>query len=77
MSANVKKKTIDTLARNLREAARTGKPCAPVRHDLPERDIDAAYAVQEANTVHWLSEGRRLVGRKIGLTSRVVQVLLG
>jgi 2-keto-4-pentenoate hydratase len=77
VSANVKKKTIDTLARNLREAARTGKPCAPVRHDLPERDIDAAYAVQEANTVHWLGEGRRLVGRKIGLTSRVVQVQLG
>lgn len=40
-------------------------------------DIAAGYAVQEINTVHWLGEGRRLVGRKIGLTSLAVQRQLG
>jgi 2-keto-4-pentenoate hydratase len=40
-------------------------------------DVGAAYAVQECNTRRWLAEGRRLVGRKIGLTSLAVQAQLG
>ena len=52
-------------------------PCAPLRDQLAEGDIDSAYAVQEANTGHWLSSERRLVGRKIGITSKAVQVQLG
>jgi 2-keto-4-pentenoate hydratase len=40
-------------------------------------DVSRAYAVQEINTKHWLSKGRRLVGRKIGLTSAAVQKQLG
>lgn len=71
------KKTIHALAARLRRAGETGEPCAPVRDDLPERDLDAAYAVQETNTEAWLAGGRRLVGRKIGLTSKVVQTQLG
>ena len=35
------------------------------------------YAVQQANTDHCLKQGRRLVGRKIGLTSKSVQKQLG
>ncbi|MEK9965355.1 MAG: fumarylacetoacetate hydrolase family protein [Rhodospirillaceae bacterium] len=68
---------INALAKRLRDAQDTGTPCSPVRADLPERDLDAAYAVQDANTRHWLEYGRRLVGRKIGLTSAVVQTQLG
>ena len=37
----------------------------------------AAYAIQQANTDHRLKSGRRLVGRKIGLTSKSVQKQLG
>jgi len=33
--------------------------------------------VQDSNTRRWIREGRKLVGRKIGLTSRVVQQQLG
>lgn len=60
-------------ALRIREAYESGVPCAPVR-DLVERD-DAAtgYRVQEINTALWLEAGRRLVGRKIGLTSPAVQ----
>ncbi len=68
---------ITTLAKRLRTAIETGKGCKPLRNDLPAGDIDAAYAVQEANTKYWLKGGRRLVGRKIGLTSKVVQQQLG
>ncbi|UDQ91811.1 2-keto-4-pentenoate hydratase [Xanthobacter autotrophicus] len=49
----------------------------PVRGRLRADDVDAAYAVQEVNTAYWQSEGRRIVGCKIGLTSRAVQKQLG
>ncbi|AJG18462.1 2-keto-4-pentenoate hydratase [Cupriavidus basilensis] len=52
-------------------------PCLPVRTLIGETDPRAAYQVQEINTQRWLAAGRRLVGRKIGLTSRAVQQQLG
>ena len=58
-------------------AGRTLAPCAPVRDLLAEGGIQAAYAAQEINTQRSLAEGRRLVGRKIGLTSVAVQKQLG
>lgn len=57
--------------------AYTGTPVAPVRTELPEGDLDAAYAVQRVNTARWLAAGRRLVGRKIGATSLAIQKQLG
>lgn len=64
-------------ADRLREAAREGKPCAPVRDLLPSGTAEVGYAVQEINTRRALEEGRRPVGRKIGLTSPAVQRQLG
>jgi len=69
--------SIQQAAETIRKAAETAKPCAPVRDMLPDGDLDAAYAVQEQNTEYWLAQGRRLVGRKIGLTSAAVQRQLG
>ena len=71
------KKTINDLAVSLRKAGETGKACAPIRTSLSDGDVDAAYAIQETNTKYWQNKGRRLVGRKIGLTSKVVQTQLG
>lgn len=64
-------------AQRLLGAYERGQPCAPVRELIEAGDVESAYAVQEANTLHWLGQGRRLVGRKIGLTSRAVQKQLG
>lgn len=64
-------------AARLREAYASGRPCTPVRDLIPPGDVAAAYAVQEINTGLWLERGRRLVGRKIGLTSVAVQKQLG
>jgi 2-keto-4-pentenoate hydratase len=61
----------------LHAAANSGLPCAPVRALLAEGDLEGAYAVQALNTERALSAGRRLVGRKIGLTSLAVQKQLG
>ncbi len=68
---------IEEAARRLWDAARTGTPCAPVRELIEDGDIDAAYAVQEINTLRAVEAGRRLTGRKIGLTSKAVQAQLG
>ncbi len=68
---------ITTAARRIRNAAKAGKPCKPVRDLFKKGDLDAAYAAQQINTDRWMAEGRRVVGRKIGLTAKSVQVQLG
>ena len=69
--------TITTAATRIRDAYTSGKAIEPVRFNLPEGDVDAAYAVQKVNTDHWIEQGRRVVGRKIGLTAKAVQTQLG
>lgn len=71
------KDKIESAAAALFEAHRSGKPCPPVRDLIGTGNIDAAYAVQQLNTARWQEEGRVLCGRKIGLTSKVVQNQLG
>ncbi|MFE6738261.1 2-keto-4-pentenoate hydratase [Streptomyces tubercidicus] len=61
----------------LAEAARTLTPCAPVRALFDEGDIESAYAVQQLNVRRAVDGGRRITGRKIGLTSPAVQRQLG
>ncbi len=68
---------VNQLAERLRQAEQTGNPIAPIRHELPEGTEELAYAIQQANVEHALQQGRRIVGRKVGLTSVVVQKQLG
>ncbi len=64
------------LALRLREAYR-GSAVAPLRDGLEPTDIEGAYAVQALNTAFWVAGGRRITGRKVGLTAKAVQVQLG
>ena len=66
-------KAADLLA----EATRTGVACPPVRELLDGGDLETAYAVQRLNVRRGVDAGRRVVGRKIGLTSPAVQRQLG
>lgn len=60
------------------EADRTRTPIAPVRDLLgTSTDIDVGYAVQEINRQRSLAAGRRVSGRKIGVTSKAVQEQIG
>lgn len=68
---------IRLAAERLRLAAETRQPCAPIRDLIAQGDVASAYAVQNFNTNHWLAQGRRLAGRKIGLTAVAVQKQLG
>jgi 2-keto-4-pentenoate hydratase len=66
----------DALAQRLRHAYAAG-PVAPLRDGLLPTDADGAYAVQAINTQHWVAQGRKIIGRKIGLTAKAVQTQLG
>lgn len=68
---------IEAWASRLRDAEASGIAIAPLRDELPPGDGAAAYAIQKANVDHGCAQGRRVVGRKIGLTSRAVQQQLG
>jgi len=61
----------------LEQAARSHEWIAPLREVQPSFSIDDAYAIQQINTERQIAKGRRIVGRKIGLTSKAVQKQLG
>lgn len=68
--------TFEDLARRLRDAY-AGGTVPPLRDGLDPTDADGAYAVQTINTRFWEAQGRRIVGRKAGLTAKAVQQQLG
>ncbi|VTZ27597.1 2-keto-4-pentenoate hydratase [Methylocella tundrae] len=65
----------EDAAARLRDAYFKG-PVPPLRDVLAPTDA-AAYEIQAINTRAWLTKGRRIVGRKVGLTSKAVQAQLG
>jgi len=73
----IDRKVIESTAAQLRRAAATGVPIPPIRDALAEGGVQAAYAVQQVNTAFYVDQGRQLIGRKIGLTSKSVQKQLG
>jgi 2-keto-4-pentenoate hydratase len=76
-TTTVSAEKIAELAQRLREAEASGNAIAPLRDELPPGDAIAAYLVQQANAEYWQAQGRRVVGRKIGLTAKAVQRQLG
>ncbi|MGY6272966.1 2-keto-4-pentenoate hydratase [Achromobacter denitrificans] len=71
-------KRINQWAERLRTAEATRTPIPPLWEEFGDHEADSlAYAVQMANVEHAVRLGRRVVGRKIGLTSEAVQRQLG
>ena len=73
---------ISEIAGLLRNAQEQGVPCAPLRERILEAAGDGdpvacAYAIQQHNAERRIAAGARVVGRKIGLTSKAVQQQLG
>jgi 2-keto-4-pentenoate hydratase len=73
---NMDSRLVDA-AQRLRDAEMARVACAPVRDLIGASDVDAAYAVQTINRDLRIASGRRVVGRKVGLTAKVVQAQLG
>lgn len=66
----------ESCAELLRNAYKTG-PVPPLRAYLAPGDAVGAYKIQHLNTQHWVAAGRRVTGRKVGLTAKAVQAQLG
>ena len=70
--------TLKNLADKLYQAEITKKTISPIRTNFPnERDIDAAYDIQQFVAQQKLTRGAKIIGKKIGLTSFAVQEQLG
>lgn len=68
---------IRRAAEALQRAQLTNTPIEPLGVQYPGMSGDDAYAIQQLNVESALAQGRRIVGRKIGLTSLAVQKQLG
>ncbi len=65
--------TITAAARRLHDAEKSRRQIRQISLDHPEITIADAYAIQKEWIKLKLAEGRRIVGHKIGLTSRAMQ----
>lgn len=69
--------TIEKLGDTLYEALVARQPVAPLTASHPEMTIEDAYHVQQRMISLRLATGERVVGKKIGVTSKPVMNLLG
>ena len=61
----------------LRAARASRRTIAPISTSHGIASLEAAYAVAEVNTLARIDAGARVVGKKVGLTSKAVQAQLG
>ncbi|HEX6033176.1 MAG TPA: fumarylacetoacetate hydrolase family protein, partial [Anaerolineales bacterium] len=74
---NTSPSPIETLAQRLDNAWRTHSPIPPITETEGITDVNTAYAIQQHWTDMRLERGEKIVGRKIGLTSKAIQQQLG
>lgn len=65
--------TIARLANELHEAEKSRKVIRFLSAQFPDMTVADAYAIQKAWVDIKLAEGRKIIGHKIGLTSRAMQ----
>ena len=58
-------------------AWRTCEAIDPLSNRYPDITIEDAYQIQQAFMGHRLANGERIIGKKIGVTSKAVQNMLG
>ncbi len=69
--------TIEAIAAELAEAERTHSVIPRITARHPEATVEDSYAIQGVWRDAQIAAGRRLVGRKIGLTSKAMQQATG
>lgn len=71
------KEVVKELGDSLYECFENGTDRGPLTDDHPDITMDDAYLVQEVLVERHLEGGKKIVGRKIGLTSKAVQAQVG
>ncbi len=69
--------TSTEIAKSIRIANDTKTPINPIRNYIGVDDIALAYEIQHINTRIHIKNGKKITGKKIGLTSKAVQKQLG
>ncbi|MGW6380427.1 2-keto-4-pentenoate hydratase [Peribacillus butanolivorans] len=68
---------LEELADKLIEAERSKQPLDPLTQQYPELSVTDAYQIQIKVMEKKRTEGRRVIGKKVGLTSVAMQKMLG
>lgn len=68
---------IELLADELYRAERDRRPVDPLTDRHPTLSLADAYRIQQVNIERRLARGERIVGHKIGLTARAMQIKFG
>lgn len=74
---SVDRAQIEALGDELYECLRLRRTIPPLTGRIEGLDMDAAYAISRRTLARRLDDGERLMGKKIGVTSKVVQDKLG
>lgn len=69
--------TRDELAAELAQAERSREPIAPLTAAHPDIDVVDAYEIQLINIRQRVAEGARVLGHKVGLSSKAIQQMMG
>ncbi|MFD1737427.1 2-keto-4-pentenoate hydratase [Bacillus salitolerans] len=68
---------IEDLAIQLLDAERSKTAIPPLSEQYKELNVTDAYQIQLALMRKKLNEGKKVIGKKVGLTSRAMQLMLG
>lgn len=68
---------IDKIAAELAQADKTRQPITRITTRYPDATVEDAYEIQGVWRDQQIAAGRRIVGRKIGLTSKAMQAATG
>jgi 2-keto-4-pentenoate hydratase len=67
----------DELAADLAQAERSRVPVAPLTTANPDIDVVDAYEIQLINIRQRVAEGAKVIGHKVGLSSKAMQEMMG
>ncbi|MFY9916775.1 MAG: 2-keto-4-pentenoate hydratase [Mycobacterium sp.] len=67
----------DELAADLAEAERSRVPIGPLTTGNPDIDVVDAYEIQLINIRQRVAEGAKVIGHKVGLSSKAMQEMMG
>ena len=76
MTKSMNKETIKSCGKKLYKALREGKQIKALTEEYPDITIDDAYEISLHLNELRLADGEKIIGKKIGVTSKAVMNML-